>query len=423
MMVFIRTLIQKKFVIITVMFCWPIFSALLQGRQTTEVIHLPRAWQDVFYEYQFEQPGLKSPAWELLTSQLPEGLLLEPSGKLHGIPRGPGGKDYIFTLIVKGKTDSSSGFSLLYKVKIEILPFPYWSSGENFRLVAGLEQTGASNMSDNQGVFLNLYFSYPFPLWFNKKARNEVVGRPLRIWGDLRLTSVAQQAEGSGFDLSGGFYNLMGEFIKQEPVKGGEFQVGLDYCLYNLAPAGKVSYSLSIIGSCGLIAPTNPEELLQLFKVPNNPEEYFPGKDFTGKDYIGFVNPSQDRFYIQWGVGLRCKTYFKPKVVNEKVITRRPAVFDCTIGGNESITGGSSGGVLRFEAFIPLQVLNKVTVYFFGTMLLKLAPAQTSTPLFLEPAPEDTPFPAENILFITRSETSRDFYRIGIGIDIRNIFY
>ncbi|MCP4156387.1 MAG: hypothetical protein GY757_52225 [bacterium] len=43
-------------------------------------------------------------------------------------------------------------------------------------------------------------------------------------------------------------------------------------------------------------------------------------------------------------------------------------------------------------------------------------------PLILEPAPDGTPCPADNVLIIPCEPLDREYYRIGIGIDLTAVF-
>lgn len=403
-----------------------------------QVQELPTGWAGVYYDYQLTHTGLLEQQWELVSGSLPPGLKLEPWGRVHGLPSGPEGGDYRFTAVVKGQDQQkqSAGVSqVTYHVGLTISDFPYWSRGENFRVILGYEQSGGCSLDSSQGAFVDLYLSKPLPLWFNRsKPSDHMVGRPLRIWGNIRITSVPREIQTTAAEFTTGFSGLLNVFTQEGFMKAAEFLAGLDYCLFNIKGKGRVGYSLSVMAGYGVITPTSAHESIQLFRVSPAAVDYFPGQDFEGKEYIAFVQSERSRFYRQYYGGVRLKTYFKPEVVIQKdtrdggnvsrtVQTRFPAMLDVLFGYNESITpDGPWRGVIRLEGFMPLRVSHWATVYLFGTLLLKTTPTEVRTPLFLEPAPPNTPFPAANILYLSNPQVNRDFYRIGIGVDLTGFF-
>lgn len=109
---------------------------------------------------------------------------------------------------------------------------------------------------------------------------------------------------------------------------------------------------------------------------------------------------------------------------NKKVPCTR-SVVDFTLGQDESITGGSLRHfVFKAEAIFPIP---NTTVYFFGSSALRLEGNKYYSPLILQPAtivptgaapPATITVPSANTWILPLTQPDRDFYRIGLGIDL-----
>lgn len=144
-------------------------------------------------------------------------------------------------------------------------------------------------------------------------------------------------------------------------------------------------------------------------------QQRFPGVTTT---YIGIVNPDRDRFYRQWGFGFRYSKFHSQAVESPETLT-------LTLGQDELITGGQFQSIVaRFDAFYPLPVGSRNGqwwfLYIFGTASLRLSTGDDKTPLILERAP-DTVNAYENTVTIVAKASTRDTYRIGIGVDLVNL--
>jgi len=155
------------------------------------------------------------------------------------------------------------------------------------------------------------------------------------------------------------------------------------------------------------------------------------------------VNPDRDRFFRQYYAGIRLKThYFQNCDTNNAVteamkkfdvhclndygsierlrqVNRFPAMLDIAVGQNESVTKGRlNGALLRVDGFFPLPWEKGQSVYLFGTALMKPRRASINTPLVLAPAPDTTPVPGPNVAIVPIDQIDRDYYRIGVGVDV-----
>jgi hypothetical protein len=175
---------------------------------------------------------------------------------------------------------------------------------------------------------------------------------------------------------------------------------------------GDNNASMNLIAAGGFITPLNPKATLETFSVPTNDPVFlarFP--QAVGKTFIAFTQPDRNRFFRQYYGGLR----FKRKYLG----FNQPGTFDMAYGVNESVTRGRiRGGVLRIDGYLPVPVGSAGTyVGIFGSALLKPAPSNVTQPLLLNPASGVT-VPAPNVAVVTLPTIDRDYYRVGVAVDL-----
>jgi hypothetical protein len=80
--------------------------------------------------------------------------------------------------------------------------------------------------------------------------------------------------------------------------------------------------------------------------------------------------------------------------------------------------------VIRVDGFYPLA-LEKSThppvVFLFGSALFATSPATVNDRLVLNPAPNNILPSDSKVALITRNPSSRDTYRIGVGVDLISV--
>jgi hypothetical protein len=296
--------------------------------------------------------------------------------------------------------------------------------GEFSRAIVGLEQSGASSAKSSQRFFMDLTLSAPLP-WGKK---DQYFGRHFRTWGSIRVTSVPQQINTGVAAFAGAFAEKVGEVKVNELAHGLEFLAGGEYRI----PGGfktefgsfganvTTRFTLSFILGGGIITPFTPRDTLEIFKVfrdapglPTVPE---------GKEFIAFVSPDRDRFFRQFYAGLRLQTHYFDYENPDVPLKRYPATLDITYGQNEAVTGGRlRGGVIRLEGFFPLPYEGLKFINLFGTALIKPTRTQITEPLILEAAPTGTTVPANNVFLFTQPQINRDYYKVGVGIDLMSL--
>jgi hypothetical protein len=320
--------------------------------------------------------------------------------------------------------------------------------------VIGFEQAGASSAQSSQKFFFNFFISRPLPIWGNQgydptkqktgssgKKKDPCVDDPLcaarifgpklRLWGEVRIASYPQQITSGVGEFATGFATQVAQIKVNQLAQAGEFNTGLDYRVSSfpkifptIGDKSDERVMLSGIASFGAISPFNPLDVLQIFVNPDpasaqGPAFYAKFPTSKGFQFTGFTTPDRDRFYWEYGAGVRLTTLYFDQAGNQGL---SPAMVSYTLGQNQLVSGGhSSGWVQKAEAFFPLPLgerfaKNITTLYLFGRADMRLSRPHQTTPFVLQPAdPSITGFnPQVNIIGIA---SNRDLYTIGVGID------
>ncbi|HSE30463.1 MAG TPA: hypothetical protein VLA93_02685 [Pyrinomonadaceae bacterium] len=321
----------------------------------------------------------------------------------------------------------------------------YPSSGQNSRVIVGLEQAGGSSADSKTSPVLDLFFMTPFIFNRGKKCgdepaanasyeerkkysdcREENVERKLLprfgFWGDIRLAATPEQiAAAQVFPTNlvnqvttpGNSVNLVQSFDFMAGLEGRVITANGNFL--SLIPGIRQRTSLYLAFGGGAISPLNASrQTAQIFKIPvvGDPQrdefiERFgePPATTPAKEFVGIVPLDRDRFFRQWYFGVRLKTLYCADEDCKGYKNSFPSIVDFMIGQNEAVTGGSrkAGGtpdpknpdkligqknsyVLRIDGFYPLPIRKASFLFLYGTALMKIGGggAKITTPLFLD---------------------------------------
>jgi hypothetical protein len=388
-----------------------------QGKKEEKEIKLESGIVGKLYNYQFYTiKTAKDTAWkieECEKAKLPEGLTFSTDGILEGKPKKEG--KYTFKVIAPDSNE--------VELNVDIKPF---AQSENLRLITGYEISRASSTIGNEKGFLDAYLSQPLPFLINKK-------RGLRIWGNIRFTSMPIQNTNTIGALSVDYFSTLSGLKLNEMTQSAEFLLGIESNIFSIKASteGEYNYALGFIaaygGSTPLASEKNPN--LVIFDMPtsdaqkNNLKELYPKEDFTGIEYISFTPEDRNRFYHQLYFGIRLKAY-----TDDTGISDLPAMFDATYGFNDAASGGKGRlfkkSVVRFDLFLPIKILD-IPIYIFGNVFINTSKETIRKPLVLgEPITGDNkpPVDSDKLLILTEPANDRDYFKIGIGIDLFKIF-
>ena len=292
------------------------------------------------------------------------------------------------------------------------------------RAIVGFHQAGASSSKGEQNLFFDFF------------VIREMPNPRFNVWGNVRIASAPQQITTSLSQFS--IAAEAGKVKVNELAQSAEFQSGIEFRIKCWHPGetentcdskhkdkadghamkprryfGLVAY----FGAQGLL--DDPVKKLTVFDVPvpgslqrDRFLKTFPSIPATAQ-YAGFVPPDRERFYRQYGAGIRFTTH--------RGNIAPPATYTATFGQDELITGGRFRSVVgRFDVFYPLPLTKGDTkadfIYLFGTANLRLSAAKNLDAFVLNPSAA-TAAASPNMAVVTIAST-RDTYRIGVGIDV-----
>lgn len=308
------------------------------------------------------------------------------------------------------------------------------------RAIIGWHQAGASSAESSQNLFFDFFVARPLGL-------GPVYNSSLNLWGQVRVASSPQQRSVPLSQFAIDFTGELGKVSVNELAQSAEFLTGIEirpFCKrmlkrdsgykdhwYDICRSGpdhvRTLSFVAFFGANGAFS--DPATAGHVFRVPSSDSpqwgnfvNQFPSFEdpaFAAKSrYVGLVPPDRERFYREYGAGIRYTSYSRRSPGNA------PAMYTATIGQDQSVTNGRyAGPVLKFDAFYPLPFAflgGPSFIYLFGTANLAVAKPRLGTPLALELEPSsgaDAVKLYQNDVAVFAVPSSRDTYRIGIGID------
>jgi hypothetical protein len=312
--------------------------------------------------------------------------------------------------------------------------FALWTAGANIgltqdnnnsrdweaRAIVGYHQAGASSAKFAQNFFFDFFIMRGLsssPLWEGR----------WNAWGDVRIASSPQQVTTGVGSFIGNFATQVSNVPVNQLAQSADFQSGVEYRLHTWKPAGvyRMAGVIGYFGAMGAFEP--PDSQMQIFDVPAKDSLQYPAfaAEFpaaANATYVGFVPPNRERFYRNYGFGLRLTSFDKGAPLAP------PATYAVSFGQDESITGGTFSSVVgKIDVFYPLP-LSKDNgaykfVFLFGTVNLRLSKA-TKIPTFALQDPNaagTTVQPFDPNLAVITVASTRDTYRFGAGVDLVNL--
>lgn len=290
------------------------------------------------------------------------------------------------------------------------------------RAIVGYHQAGASSAKFTQNFFFDFFIMRALSakhLWEN---------RTWNLWGDVRIASAPQQITTGVGTFATNFATQVSNLPVNQLAQSADFQTGLERVMHQWdtksgghRAAGLVGY----FGAMGAFQP--PDSQMQIFNVPDKTSLQYPAfaaafPSAANATYVGFVPPNRERFYRNYGLGIRVATFDKDSPL------AAPATYALSFGEDEAITGGIFRSVVgKIDVFYPLP-LSGVSgkykcVYLFGTVNLRLSKA-TPVPTFALQNPNANGTvvqPFDPNLAIVTVRSTRDTYRFGAGVDLINL--
>lgn len=349
--------------------------------------------------------------------------LTDKDGSFQIKIKSPNSSGAIFTISTEGDSKHTKRSILLSpgdKVKIN-LPMEDRPVSLMLRAILGYQQGGAASFTPEQNYFFDLFVSHSLP--FNQRISPNF-GEDWRAWGAIRAISVPQSGNATLLDTKSNFVTNVANLKLNEAARVFDYLGGVEYRLVGnqaLLPSfdrnTKQKFSLSVIASFGFVTPTNPlEKEPAVYRISEQLKNELNPQLIKDKKYVSFVPMDRDRFYRQYYAGLRMQGIFFSR--NNTPLQRFPAQIDFTLGQNEYVTGGKlRGPVFRLDGYLPLPYEGLKFINLFYTAVFKPSRAQQTAPLLLEQITDVKPF-STDVSIIPVRQFNRDYYRVGVGIDV-----
>jgi hypothetical protein len=387
--------------------------------------------------------GFGTLTWVKSSGELPPGLSVSADGKITGTPTTGRSDPYVFELTVSDSSTPPQTKKMQYSILVPAVPLEIVGSSEQTttakdhnkeweaRSIAGYHQAGASSAKFAQNFFFDFFVMRALAkgnLW-DKGVWN--------LWGDVRIASFPQQIA----TPIGTFVSSFGTQVSNLPVnqlaQSADFQTGLEYRLKSWDRAGNTVRMLGIVGYIGAMGTFQPPDAqMQIFNVPDATSLQY--KDFIktypaalNAKYVGFVPPNRERFYRNYGFGLRVTTFDKS---TSSLVP--PATYMLSFGQDEAITSGHLTSVVgKVDVFYPLPLSFATAaakastpgkyqfLFLFGTANLRLS-KEANIPAFALQNPNATSTtvqPFDPALAVITVPSTRDTYRFAVGVDLFNL--
>ncbi len=302
---------------------------------------------------------------------------------------------------------------------------------EEFQMIGGVEQSGLSSLNQDTGGFLSVF------------TRAPVNDLNTRLWLRARILSSPRQSTDNVFSV---FSDPTGQLQKIDFTKVGaaiDYVFGVDYQPPFLTTEDG-RYSASFIASAGATTPFSSQDVVLRFSIPpggtrdcstflSKYPQLTPG---TGANcvapptqFIALSNQDRSNFLLKWGIGLRTVTRFcRTKKENSSDCADDDAnergIVDLTVGQDQAITGGIARHlVFKLDGVHPLPIGDAKILYLFGSVAMRFSHNVNQDPLILTPADaSQAVVPSAATALLPLHQSDRDFYRIGVGLNLTYIF-
>ena len=135
----------------------------------------------------------------------------------------------------------------------------------------------------------------------------------------------------------------------------------------------------------------------------------------TNPTTVAFVFPNRSRFYRDYFGGFRL--WFDPRGKGDNF----PGLFDVTVGQDEVVTGGRLRGfVLTLQGDYPIDTNGTFRV--FGSVHMRIARNSNTTPLDMLPTTTFVDPTTSAVVVQSTVPLDQDYFRLGIGIDIVQVW-
>lgn len=300
--------------------------------------------------------------------------------------------------------------------------------------IAGEEQSGYSSSNISTNAFVSAYIRSAY-IWNHGKSGWALSGR-VRLLGAPAQTApniITTLASPTG-EITEGNLSTVGEVI--------DYSIGPEWQLSQHDFANGQTSRFSLIAGIGETTPlttANPTffaaPLYQSVDCTNflaiNPG-LTPGdgvsnscvkNSLNNTPYtdLAYTQQKRSNFLFKWGVGARFTHIYPPRGDGGVPYA---GMLDLTLGQDQSVTGGRTQGVVfRMDAQYPIPFQALSFLYVYGSSSIRLGGNQNDLTVNLGALPGSAPMlPNASVLELSTQQPNKDFYRIGVGVNVLDVF-
>jgi hypothetical protein len=331
-----------------------------------------------------------------------------------------------------------------------------------YMLIGGIEQSDLSAQSSVTEGFYDLFIRRPVDstwgsIWFRSRylgtpsssSTQNVVAAATNPTGTLTASNLPQSVTAVDYTLGLQFdhwrnesksisYSPIVGFGATTPLSATTTVSGLVVPAYGTSECNQLhlrfsnAYGYSPALPAAGPDPTTPTTM-DCVVQPNPASTTAAGTKITD---IAFSNQDRTSFLLKWGVGMRLIDRYRLTGASTCADTAGCSrlMADFTIGQDQAITGGYWRHlVVKADAIIPVV---QTGAYFFAASANRIESSTTFSPLILTPitvtansgsstcttSSTTICVPSPSVFVLPYKQQNRDYYRIGIGIDVQKIF-
>ncbi|HEV2711396.1 MAG TPA: hypothetical protein VGU67_14360 [Edaphobacter sp.] len=322
----------------------------------------------------------------------------------------------------------------------ESTPAP--SEGTQYIFVGGVEQSGYSSQALSTEPFIQIYIEGPV---HSRQLSNKKF-LSVDAWGRVRLLGAPQPSTNG---IASTFTDPTGTITKQDFTKVGQ---SMDVIGGGQIFVNKMSSSfgqLSLIAWAGTTTPLSSQNVAYTFKTPavntlecqqllikfTRATGYSPGltADPSGKvciangttavTDIAFANQDRTNFLFKWGAGIRTQAAVSC-TTNRVDCIKALALLDVTVGQDATVTRGLVRHFLaKADGLLPIPTGNNTAyLYLFGSVYTRFTRNRNSAPLILAAETAQPSLPSPSVIVLPLVQPDRDYFRLGVGLNLKQIF-
>ena len=296
----------------------------------------------------------------------------------------------------------------------------------NYRIMLGVDISGASSTDPTANLLAAGSVNTPL-------GANGIFSHAW-LWGDARITSVAQAGSLSSFS-SVSSYVSPALSNPSQMVQGAEVQGGLAFGQGTPFGLGSGAlWKVQGLVSGGFLTPLSPSQAQPAYYVATQDvQNYYSSyasqfgtacKNSSGTAqtcYVAFLPMGQSSFFHFYQAGLRYQKFWPASFPAQSY--QFPMIMDLQLGQNDYVTGGGLKGVV-FHMGGTTPIPNAPYVYFGGAFDMRVIDApKTGAPLLLIPPASGTTLTltTSSVVPIAIPQPNRDRYQIYIGLDLAKV--